>query len=206
MLIKIREKSGGWVVKSLLGLLAVAFALFFGFGDFARISGRQPTSVAVVGGTEISVNRLEREYRLQLRAVANRLGIDTQEARRLGLAETVLQQLIGEALFDRAAADRGIGIGDALVRDSIRGRAAFQTDGAFDPALYQLALGNRGIGIAAVIVSESEANPVPLAETTETLGRFLAPVPVLAVKRAGGDADRCKVPEIVAALKVLPAP
>ena len=68
------------------------------------------------------------------------------------------------------------------------------------------ALGNRGIAIAAVIVSESEANPVPLAETTETLGRFLAPVPVLAMKRAGGDADRCPVPEIAAALKVLPAP
>ncbi len=68
------------------------------------------------------------------------------------------------------------------------------------------ALGHRGIGIAAVIVSESEANPVPLAETTETLGRFLAPVPVLAVTRAGGDADRCPVPEIAAALKVLPAP
>lgn len=68
------------------------------------------------------------------------------------------------------------------------------------------ALGHRDIEIAAVIVSESEDGPVPLAETVATLGRFLAPVPVLAVKRAGGDADRCPVPEIAAALKVLPAP
>ena len=168
MLIKIREKSGGWVVKILLGFLVVAFAVFFGFGDFARIGGRQSTAVAVVGDTEISANRLEREYRLQLRAVADRLGIDAQEARRLGLADTVLQQLIGEALFDQAAADRGIVIGDALVRDSIRNRPAFQTDGAFDPALYRQTLGNRGmseayywaqnrLGIARAFLSESMA-------------------------------------------------
>ena len=32
MLIKIREKSGGWVAKIILGVLVVAFAVFFGFG------------------------------------------------------------------------------------------------------------------------------------------------------------------------------
>ena len=167
MLIKIREKSGGWVAKIILGVLVVAFAVFFGFGDFSRLGGgRQQTAVAVVGDTEISVTRLEREYRIQLRTVTSRLGIDAQEARRLGLAESVLQQMIGEALFDQAAADRGIVVGDTLVRDNIRNRPAFRTNGEFDPAAYRLALSNRGIseagywvqnrrGIARVFLSDS---------------------------------------------------
>ena len=49
MLIKIREKSGGWVAKIILGVLVVAFAVFFGFGDFSRLGGgasrrRSPSS------------------------------------------------------------------------------------------------------------------------------------------------------------------
>jgi dethiobiotin synthetase len=51
------------------------------------------------------------------------------------------------------------------------------------------ALAARNIGIKAVMVSESEQSPVPLAETVETLTRFLAPVPVFSLPRAGGDGE-----------------
>ncbi len=47
------------------------------------------------------------------------------------------------------------------------------------------ALMARGIALAGVVVSESEENPVPLAETVDTLARFLTPVPVTALPRLG---------------------
>jgi dethiobiotin synthetase len=45
------------------------------------------------------------------------------------------------------------------------------------------ALRTRGVTIAGVVVSESEAQPVPAAETAATLARFAAPVPVRLLPR-----------------------
>ena len=180
MLIKMREKSGGWIAKGVLLVLVIAFAAFFGFGDFARLGGNQAVTVAVVGDTEISARALEREYRVQLRAVADQLGIDTEEARRLGIGETVLQQMIGEALFDQAGTDQGIWVGDSLVRDNIRNSGAFQRNGAFDQVLYQRTLSARSVteeaywaqnrrGIARTFLTDSLAGgaeaPEGMAET-----------------------------------------
>lgn len=50
------------------------------------------------------------------------------------------------------------------------------------------ALKGRNIELAAVVVSESEQSPVPLAETVASLARLLSPAPVAAVPRlAAGD-------------------
>ena len=145
MLIKMREKSGGWIAKTILLVLVVAFAAFFGFGDFARLGGNQAVTVAVVGDIEIPAHALEREYRVQLRQVADQLDINAEEARRFGIGEAVLQQMIGEALIDQAGTEQGIWVGDSLVRNNIRNSGAFQRDGAFDQALYQRTLGARGL-------------------------------------------------------------
>lgn len=45
------------------------------------------------------------------------------------------------------------------------------------------ALQGRGIDIAAVVISESETSPVPLAETAGAVRRFVSGVPVVAVPR-----------------------
>ena len=42
----------------------------------------------------------------------------------------------------------------------------------------------RGADVAAVVVSESADNPVPLAETVQTLRRFLGSTPVVTLPRA----------------------
>jgi dethiobiotin synthetase len=46
------------------------------------------------------------------------------------------------------------------------------------------ALQERGVTIAAIIVSESEEQPAPAAETAASLARFVAPVPVRVLPRA----------------------
>jgi dethiobiotin synthetase len=48
------------------------------------------------------------------------------------------------------------------------------------------ALRARGLEPAAIIVSESEQQPVPLEETTQTIRRFVEPVAVTALPRPAG--------------------
>ncbi len=63
------------------------------------------------------------------------------------------------------------------------------------------AIRTKGVSVAAVVVSESPENPVPLEETVDTLRRFLRPIPVLALPRldAGADAWR-DAPDLTKAL------
>ncbi len=56
----------------------------------------------------------------------------------------------------------------------------------------------RGVPLAAVIVSESADSPVPLAETVETLERFVTPV--LALPRLNDTGDWRAAPDLTAAL------
>ena len=46
------------------------------------------------------------------------------------------------------------------------------------------ALRERGVPLAGIVVSESEAEPVPTAETAATLARFVEGVPVRLLPRA----------------------
>ena len=47
------------------------------------------------------------------------------------------------------------------------------------------ALHTRGVPIAGIVVSESEEQPVPAAETAATLARFTAPMPIQVLPRVG---------------------
>jgi dethiobiotin synthetase len=63
------------------------------------------------------------------------------------------------------------------------------------------ALKTKGVPVAAVVVSESPENPVPLVETVDTLRRFLRPMPVLALPRLAAGADAWQgAPDLTAAL------
>lgn len=50
-------------------------------------------------------------------------------------------------------------------------------------------LAQRGLDVAAVVVSETTGSTVPLHDTVETIVRFAAPIPVLAVPRLRGPGE-----------------
>jgi len=60
----------------------------------------------------------------------------------------------------------------------------------------RLVLAELGIPLRAVVVSESEEAPVPLAETVAALGRFIADVPILGLPRRPGEASWRDAPEL----------
>jgi dethiobiotin synthetase len=64
----------------------------------------------------------------------------------------------------------------------------------------KLALDDAGAVVRAIVVSESEAAPVPLDETIAALARFIPGVPILGLPRRSGAASWRDAPELSALL------
>ncbi len=145
MLNVLRQKAGSWVVKVLLLLLVVSFAIW-GIGDvFFRGSGNP--AVAKVGGSEISASELAEGFNRSLNDLQSRLGseIDRQQAIRLGLMQQTLHDLIARRLVDLRAQDMGLTVGDDTLRQMITTNPVFQIDGRFDRDRFEQLLRASGL-------------------------------------------------------------
>ena len=101
------RQAGSWVVKVLLLLLVVSFAIW-GIGD-VFFGGVQNPTVAKVGSSEISASELAEAFNRSLNNLQRRLGssIDREQAIQLGLMQQALQDLIGRRLVDLEARGHG---------------------------------------------------------------------------------------------------
>ncbi len=145
MLNVLRQKAASWVVKVLLLLLVVSFAIW-GIGDVFFRGGRNPM-VASVGGSEISASELADGFNRALSNLQRRLGgnIDRQQAIRLGLMQQTLQDLIARRLVDLRANDMGLTVADATLRQMVTDNPMFQTAGRFDRDRFEQLLRANGM-------------------------------------------------------------
>jgi peptidyl-prolyl cis-trans isomerase D len=156
MLNTLRNSAGSWVVKILLGLLIVSFAIW-GIGDIFRGGGSQ--TLAEVGDREVSPELFQRNYRNQIALVGAQLGRDltAREARAFGIGQSVLQNLISTTAIDIHADSLGVGISDEAVATAIREEPSFEgAGGAFDPARFQEVLRNIGLSEQGFIALQRE--------------------------------------------------
>lgn len=145
MLNSLRKSAGSWVVKILLGLLVMSFAIW-GIGDIFR--GGTTTTVAEVGDREISPVEFQRDYINQVNSLSARLGrqITPQEARALGITQNVLQNTISRTAIDIHADALGLGMSNEAIVDLIHKEQNFQnSEGAFDAARFQEFLRNSNL-------------------------------------------------------------
>lgn len=143
MLQKLRDQTGSWIAKAILGLLILSFGAW-GIADYAT-GGRGANVAAEVGDREISITELDRRYRSFLQQ-QNLTGVDEDTARQLNLVETVLQRMIGQALFDAEAKELGLSASDRSVRESIQSRPEFTNAiGDFDRQRLQQILSFQGM-------------------------------------------------------------
>jgi peptidyl-prolyl cis-trans isomerase D len=145
MLEAIRKRAGSLVVKILFLFLVLSFGIW-GIADVFR-PGRGTEWAAEVGDVKISTASLQEEYRETLRRLSQAIGgsMDADQARALGLPPSVLNHMIEGALYDRAAADAGIIVTDAVVRQEIKADPHFRNQsGEFDPAIFREALQRNG--------------------------------------------------------------
>jgi peptidyl-prolyl cis-trans isomerase D len=144
MLQKMRDNAQGTAAKILLGLLVVVFTIF-GVGAFQAFLVTDPPA-AKVNGEKITRATLAQEMERRKAQILAQMGdaanpdlIDNARLQR-----SVLDQLINRQLMLEAAHHMGLATTPAAVEKAIVDNPQFQTDGHFDPNLYQRLLANAG--------------------------------------------------------------
>lgn len=146
MLEAIRKRSAGIVVKILLGMLILSFAVW-GIPNVFR-DATDSDIAAWVGDREIQTGQLSREFQWQVENLRRFLGqqLDMEQIRAMGLRDQVLGTLIENTLFDIAAGELGVTVSDRLVRDTIRNNSNFfGALGKFDRAVFNQFLQSQGM-------------------------------------------------------------
>jgi len=141
MLQAIRSKAGSLVVKTLFGLLILTFGIW-GIGDIFR---NRPTDtvIATVGDQSIRAEDLEAAVRRELEHMKARVGvpIDIQQAKKFGMIDDVLDELIERSLLGQEAARLRLEVSDDVIRKATTDNSKFKTpDGHFDRALFNAVL------------------------------------------------------------------
>ncbi len=137
------SKTAVWI---LMGLLILGLG---GFGA-TNLSGTIRT-IGTVGEMPVSVDRYATQLQQEIRAYEAQTGspVTFAEAQRLGIDRAVLQRLVRIRALDHEAAELGLSIGDASLRDRILDIPAFQgVDGSFDREGYRFALEQAGVSEA----------------------------------------------------------
>lgn len=174
MLQAIRSQIGSWVVKALLALLIVAFAIW-GINDV--FFGERDPTVAEVGDIKIPRSALERDVTNEINRMRQIFGarVDTDAAFRRAITASVLDRLINQAALQLAARDFGVTISDSLVSREIRSDPSFTTrDGQFDRNLFFETLFQARLSEQAYV--EAVRSDLAIRQFDGLLGRAL-PVP-----------------------------
>lgn len=177
MLRGIRKASSNWVGKTIMAIVMGVLIISFGVWGIADIfKGFGQSTVAKVGGTEISLNEFRQIYTDRLQQIGRQFGrpLTPDQARAFGLDRQVLQQTIAEAALDEEARRLGLGQSDEQIRQFIMTDPNFKgVSGNFDPARFQSVIRNFGYTEQRYV---SEQRKVSLRrQITGTIGAGLEP-------------------------------
>lgn len=129
-----------WIVM----ILIVGGLLGFGTGGFSGSVQR----IGTAGSKDISIASYQNALNEQLRAIEAQVGsrVTFQQAQSMGLDRSVLSQVVTQRTLDNEAAELGLSVGDARVRDEVLRNPAFQSlSGSFDREAYASALRRVGL-------------------------------------------------------------
>jgi peptidyl-prolyl cis-trans isomerase D len=148
MLRGLRNASSNWLGKSIMitvvGFLALSFAIW-GIGDIFRGFGR--STVAKIGGTEITIENFRTLYNDRLQQYSRQFGrpISADQAKAMGLDRLVIGQVVAEIVLDERARSLGLGLSDAEVSKQIMSDPAFfGPNGQFDRFRFEATIRNAG--------------------------------------------------------------
>ncbi len=139
----IRDHATGWIAWVIVILISIPFALW-GINEY--LSPTSNVAVAVVNGTDVSINEFQRTYQRRRNQLQSLLGasFDINQLDEGRLREEALDQLINDEVVLQAAINGGMRIGDQQLAHAIQSQAVFQQGGVFSEDLYQLWLRNQG--------------------------------------------------------------
>jgi peptidyl-prolyl cis-trans isomerase D len=147
MLQAIRDKTTGWITYVIIGLITVPFALF---GVNSYLGGGEGTPPAVVNGQTITLQSFDTAYANYRRQLAQAFGGAIPEY--IGsddiLKAQVLTQMIEQSALSQYADKKHYRVSDADLSKLIRSIESFQTDGKFNPEIYQAQVASTGYSTA----------------------------------------------------------
>ena len=167
-----------------MGVLIVSFAVW-GIADIFKGFGQ--SSLAKVGGTEISTEQFRQIYTDKLQQLGRSFGrpLTSEQARAFGLDRQVLQQTIAEAALDEEARRMGLAQSQEETMRLIYSDPNFKgLGGAFDPARFQATIRQFGyteqrylaeqrrVGLRRQIVGTVSADIEPSKVLIDALTRF----------------------------------
>lgn len=133
MLLKLRDKSQGWLAWLIIGALAFTF-LFFGAGSFFAPSRSDHTVVATVEGQKITLHDLDLLYERMLRQPG------AESLRHLDpktVKKDLLETLVEETVLLKSASQLGFAVSPQKINAILKGVDFFQEGGHFSEAAYQ---------------------------------------------------------------------
>jgi SurA-like protein len=123
-----------WLLKSVMGIIALAFVITMGWWGF----GEQPGAVvASVGDLTVSRDEFRRAYENTYRFYKDKVPGEFKDET---IKQYVVDQLVENRTWLIAAKDMGITVSSEDLRDVIMQIPEFQEKGIFDPQLYQQVL------------------------------------------------------------------
>lgn len=123
-------------LKWSLGLVVVTFILLYvpSFLDPVAVTGVNPTdAIATIEGRDITVGTFQRVYQQQLLTARQSMGgqLTEEMIRQLQIPQRVVQQMVDEEATVAAAAQMGLTVSDAELRERILRMPGFQENGQF---------------------------------------------------------------------------
>lgn len=162
---KMNKGAGKWVVRALLILLIISFAMW-GAADW--VTGVQNPTVAEVGDQEIDAYTFSNEANNRLRVVSQQTGqqITPELAMQLGLYNQILNGMIDQRALDQKVTELGLAVPATTVRDMILSNPQFKDqDGNFSRQRFEFLLQNQRL---------NEAGYVALARADIALAQYRA--------------------------------
>jgi peptidyl-prolyl cis-trans isomerase D len=148
MLRGIRKASANWLGRAVMGVvmtvLAASFAVW-GINDIFRGFGR--STLAKIGGTEISIEQFRQIYNERVQQIGRQLGrpLPPDQAKALGIDRRVLSEMVAEAGLDQRARQMRLGLSDAAIVERITSDPTFRSPtGSFDRGRFEQVLRNAG--------------------------------------------------------------
>ena len=153
MLEMFRNAGKSWVAKILLMLLAGSFAVW-GIRDI--FGGFRSSALASIGDQEISSQQYTNAFRQGLQNLAKQTGqnITAEDARKMGIDRTILNNLIQSAAIDALASNLKLSISKELIAEDAKANPVFQSNGKFDPQLFARLLQQNGLNEDMFLATE----------------------------------------------------
>jgi len=138
MLRLMRENTGSWIIKIILGLIVLVF-VFLGMGSMGSKTGGQ---VAMVNDTPITMDAFRRSHQNVIEQMRQRFGENLNDdlLKLLQVKKMAMDRLIEERLISQEADALELTVSNAELQASLVAIPAFQKDGKFDIETYRRVL------------------------------------------------------------------